>query len=377
MKIALAIYRMKPRGGIEDQCVRLGQELLRRGHRVTVLTTQADENAGLPFRILDIGNWRRSNHSRMAGFASAVARHVAADPVDRLVTFQPLPGADIYFSGDRMRYRMEVSRLRRWTPRFRTYARLEEACFSPRSKTRVIGLGRPQIQEYAEHYQTPPERIRLLPPSIDSSLRRPEHRTTATRQACKQSLGLAAAQDAWLWLGLQPRIKGLDRAIRALAHFSDAVLLVGGLAETDNKARPFVHLARKSGVADRIKWLGYLGRPALMDAMAAADLLVHPARTEVTGGVILEALINGLPVVTTANCGFAEHVRTSGAGCVISVPFDDRKFIETIRWASGNETLSAKGIAYGAAAPLYHGLSVAADLVEMPAEGWNVDKQSR
>ena len=46
----------------------------------------------------------------------------------------------------------------------------------------------------------------------------------------------------------------------------------------------------------------------------AADYLVHAARTENTGTVLIEAMICGLPVLVTGNCGFAFHVHDADAG---------------------------------------------------------------
>ena len=55
--------------------------------------------------------------------------------------------------------------------------------------------------------------------------------------------------------------------------------------------------------------------------MAAADLLVHPARYDTAGTVILEGIVNGLPVITTAACGYARHVEAANAGSVLKEPF--------------------------------------------------------
>ena len=54
----------------------------------------------------------------------------------------------------------------------------------------------------------------------------------------------------------------------------------------------------------RAHFVGY--RPDMPDLMAAADLLVHPARQEPFGRVLLEAAASGLPVVATAVGGTAE-----------------------------------------------------------------------
>ena len=100
--------------------------------------------------------------------------------------------------------------------------------------------------------------------------------------------------------------------------------------------------------------------------MAAADLLVHPARADTTGTVILEALVNGLPVATTAVCGYAGHVREADAGAVVPEPFTPQSLVAALREASDPtraSAWSANAMRYGERPELYSGLEVAADII--------------
>jgi UDP-glucose:(heptosyl)LPS alpha-1,3-glucosyltransferase len=100
--------------------------------------------------------------------------------------------------------------------------------------------------------------------------------------------------------------------------------------------------------------------------MATADLLLHPARYDTTGTVILEALVNGLPVVTTDACGYAAHVTAAAAGLVIPEPFRQRALISALAEAQSSErrvTWSRNGVAYGERMDLYSGLDRAADII--------------
>ena len=84
------------------------------------------------------------------------------------------------------------------------------------------------------------------------------------------------------------RTKGVDRAIEGLAKLQSTEsnktqLVVVGHGKSDSYQR----LARSLGVGDRVHMLG--GRADVPEWMLAADLLVHPARNENTGTVLLEA----------------------------------------------------------------------------------------
>ena len=59
-----------------------------------------------------------------------------------------------------------------------------------------------------------------------------------------------------------------------------------------------------SSVGQQVKWLGR--REDVADLMRLADILVHPARQEPLGRVLLEASASALPIVTTAVGGSPE-----------------------------------------------------------------------
>ena len=114
-----------------------------------------------------------------------------------------------------------------------------------------------------------------------------------------------------------------------------------------------------------VRFLGF--REDIPELMAAADMLVHPSRLDVTGQVILEAIVNGLPAVVTGHCGFAEHVEKSGAGIVLPEPFaqaDLAAALKRMREPGVAEAMSVAGIRYGRETAPVSGLDQAADLID-------------
>jgi UDP-glucose:(heptosyl)LPS alpha-1,3-glucosyltransferase len=63
------------------------------------------------------------------------------------------------------------------------------------------------------------------------------------------------------------------------------------------------------------------GMDNLEELYHAADLLVHPARNEATGTVLVEALCCNLPVLTTDLCGYSEYISAAAGGVVLPEPF--------------------------------------------------------
>lgn len=364
MRIALGIQKLRPRGGLEDHCLRIAAELASRGQEVTLFTSVKED---CPYKnvVLKPPFPTFSNHGMVRAFAT---QFIAASrgQFDRTVAFQPAPGADVLFIADTLRSRSDAPFLQRLTPRFRVRRALEEGCFGAEARTRIIGLAENQMRAFVERFPSSSNRIAIIPPSLSPSRRRPGLRAPEYRLAARQRLDLDPSSKVWLWLGLQPAVKGLDRVIDALAARPDVVLLVGGLGSANRKARESIARAARRGIGGRLRWLGYVSEESYFDAIAAADLLAHPARLDVTGGVILEAIVNGLPVVATDICGFAAHIEASGAGRIVTSPFSAEAFAAALDFVTESDgaTMSARGIAYGADPSLYSGIEAACDLIE-------------
>ncbi|MDF2177290.1 glycosyltransferase family 4 protein [Aliiglaciecola sp. CAU 1673] len=58
-------------------------------------------------------------------------------------------------------------------------------------------------------------------------------------------------------------------------------------------------LAKESGLGDRVKFAGRLGREAMADLYASADIMFNPSRVDNMPNSILEALASGVLVVST------------------------------------------------------------------------------
>jgi UDP-glucose:(heptosyl)LPS alpha-1,3-glucosyltransferase len=170
-----------------------------------------------------------------------------------------------------------------------------------------------------------------------------------------------------LLVGSGFRVKGLDRAILSLAALPPAVrqgtrLVVIG----QNRPTEFELLARRAGVGQQVHFLG--GRNDVFDWLLAGDLLIHPARSEAAGMILLEALTAGLPVLATDVCGYAFHVERAGAGRILPTPFRQQECDTALSemLVSGDRSgWSHKGVAYASAEDLYSCHDRAVELIEM------------
>jgi UDP-glucose:(heptosyl)LPS alpha-1,3-glucosyltransferase len=362
VRIAFGILRLQPAGGLERNAIEIARLLMARGHRIVFHTTAGGEAVPAGAETLRLANRGTTNHGAMKAFSADFAK--AAPDFDLTVGFQKLAGVDLLYCADWCVVARERPFWQRWLPRYRAMAALERACFGP-SQTRIIALAAPQLDAYRRAYATPLERTAIIPPTVIPAIRAGTPPTAEGKSAFKAKHGINGDAVIWLWVGLQPLVKGLDRVLAALAACRDAVLVICG-ADRGNRQLDRL-LGRSGSLAQRVRIVGMMADSHSMSSVyAGADLLVHPARLDVTGAVILEAIVNGLPVITTGNCGYSPHVEACDAGVVLAGKFDQQAMNQVLAAADAGRRAcwSKNAFAYGLSPELYAGLPRAADLIE-------------
>ncbi|MEZ5786299.1 MAG: glycosyltransferase family 4 protein [Xanthobacteraceae bacterium] len=364
MNIAFGIVSLVPKGGLQLDCVALARMLKARGHNVTIFTTRpfqfdppSPDIVVLPVRSF-------TNHGRDIAFARAF-RSVVHGRFDRIVGFNKLLDLELLYCADPSVHDKRRKWLVRAMPRHRAQMQLEEACFAPANRTIIMALSQASADSYRHYWKTPEDRFTVLPPVVNPHRHRPELRSVEHRASNRRAFDLPARQPVWLWVGTKAKTKGLDRAIAALRSIPEAFLAVLGLASDSPESRGVWPRIQSAGLSDRVRFLGY--RDSVPEVMAAADLLVHPTRRDVTGQVVMEAVVNGLPVITSKVCGFAKYVAEADAGIILSEPYRQGELETALRDAMNqarNAAFSQNGLHYG----LHHfpmtGLVAAADFIE-------------
>jgi UDP-glucose:(heptosyl)LPS alpha-1,3-glucosyltransferase len=84
--------------------------------------------------------------------------------------------------------------------------------------------------------------------------------------------------------------------------------------------QPYQRLARRLGIDGRVRFVGTTTPIEVW--YSVADALAHPTWYDPCSRVVLEALVRGLPVVTTRYNGAAEVMQERTHGVVIAAPND-------------------------------------------------------
>jgi glycosyltransferase involved in cell wall biosynthesis len=135
------------------------------------------------------------------------------------------------------------------------------------------------------------------------------------RAQARQRLGLPVDGRYLLSVGHLVERKGHHIAIEALSHLPGVTLLIagGGAEEGALKA-----LAKRLGVAERVRWVGVVPQTDLKWWYSAADVLALCSSREGWANVLLEAMACGTPVLATNIWGTPEVVSTPAAGLLLA-----------------------------------------------------------
>jgi 1,2-diacylglycerol 3-alpha-glucosyltransferase len=149
-------------------------------------------------------------------------------------------------------------------------------------------------------------------------------------QAFRAAAGLAADARLVTYIGRVAHEKNIGFLVhmfrKVLARVPQAVLVIAG----EGPARAALQAQVASlGLTPHVHFAGYLDRDtALLDCYAAAEAFVFASRTETQGLVLLEAMAQGAPVVSTAELG-TRSILVPGSGALV-VPEEQDAFAAAV-----------------------------------------------
>lgn len=364
VKIGFVLYDYYPFGGLQEDCLATALATVERGHVAIVFTRTWKGDRPDDLNIVLFGKRGWTNTSRNEHFFADLKTAIPAHQLDGVVAFNRIPHADIYYAADPcyLERCREMSFWQRLSPRHHYYASLERRMFGKPDHPTTLVLTAREIDAFAKHYPIDRTRFHLLPPGV-RKVPTPE-KAGIIRQTLRGELNTPDAATVVLFVGSGFRIKGLDRAIKAMSANRSAAEGLEFWVVGNGKNEKFQRLADQSGV--NVRFFG--GRADADRFYQSADCLLHPAYSESAGKVLLEALTHGLPVLTTDTCGYAAHIMKAGAGDVIPSPFDQNKLNETLQSfildAGKRRTMQRNALDYAATEDLYSCHQTAATWIE-------------
>lgn len=304
--------------------LRIAHDCVAAGHEVTIYTGEwrGDKpDARIHVEILPSRGWL--NHQRYQSLIKAMQKAVEKNPVDLVVGFNRMAGLDVYYAADPCyieKAHEERSWLYRLTGRYSFFAAAEKAVMGEESNCKILLLTEREKYSFQHWYNTPNDRFHLLPPNIPLEKFANKNREHC-REYVREEFGLPHDANVVLTVGSAFVRKGVDRTIDAIAALPESLRLKTWLiavGEYESNSNMLTYCERL-GVTHHCIQAG--GRSDVAELMMGADVLAHPARSELAGIVLIEAMSAGLPILVTDVCGYAPRVAEAQAGIVLPSPY--------------------------------------------------------
>jgi glycosyltransferase involved in cell wall biosynthesis len=323
-------------GGIPRVVGALSRGLARRGHAVTVCTTDVlDEATRLPLDCAvpkpaansitqnvfpNVSN-RLAYHQQIflpLGLREYLRRHASEFDVAHLHACRNLPCAlaSHYLRLAGIPYVVQPNGTAPVIERHKVAKRIFDFVAGRRMMSgaaRVLAVSSAESRQLTK-LGIPEEAVRVIANPIDlDEFSRPIPRGNFRRQ-----LGIGN-EPTVLFLGkITPR-KNVETLVRAYASVSDAharLVIAGNDMGGGTRAR---NLVDELGLSRRVVFTGLLPGAARLEALADADVVVYASEHEIFGLVPFEALLAGTPVIVADDSGCGDLVGATGGGVVVRV----------------------------------------------------------
>lgn len=303
-------------GGVERGVLDITKGLIRRGHRVSVISS----GGPLVERLTSLGamHYGVPVHEKslltMWSCVSSVARVIQTTGVDIVHARSRVPGWIGYLAARRTQ---------------RPFVTTAHGFYAPHIGSRVMTWGRTVIvpsealaQYLIEHFRVPKAQLRVIPRGVDLE----EFRYHPSPES---------HQGPWR-IGLFGRLgpmKGQEIALRACAELIHRrvpiTLCLSGDAAESPKRRELDRLIQSLGMSGAVEWCGI--RQEMAELIASVDLVVVPSRyPESFGRSVVEAQAVGRAVIASRIGALAELIDDQRTGRLVS-PGDPRALADAIQ----------------------------------------------
>ena len=351
--IALVIFDYFEYGGIQKDLDALGKMLRKQApekqlkltmlcmhNRSGVLPPWCDEVREL------LPPWYKfSNHRRAEWFDKQLKKIRESREFDLLVGFNRTGSLDFYFAGDdclKEKY-LKRSKLSSLLSRGRIFLALEQKVFSAPENggaKKIFAITKNQQNSFMRQYPgCGKERFLLMPPNLAEEYF-DRSNMAELRKETREEFGVSDSTKLIIQIAAAFRTKGIDRSLETFGEAKKRGILtnfkfaaVGG---TSQKALDEMKKIALDCGLDEQEVIFTGPRQDIRRLLCGADLMFHPARAESAGGVIIEALASGVPVVSSAVCGYNTYIAEAGAGIIIPEPFELEKSVAALKNALDN-----------------------------------------
>ena len=319
-KFILIIFKHFPYGGAQRDLLQLAKKLCRKNF-VEIVCMDWDgilpKEKNISVKLIESNYF--FNYQRYSEFKNKVSQYIQNQTNVISISFSKISGFDFYYAADSCFASKNKNFFKNLSPRYQFFHKEEYQIFNPKSKTKILSISRKENEIYKSIYKTPENKFIFIPPYIDKKFFiESKNKFFFSSKYFKNNNKLL------IFIGSGFKTKGLDRAIIA---FSSLPLKIRNnfnfaIFGKDNEKK-YRKIIARYGLEDSINI--FPGHDNVPQLMREATALIHPARYENTGLILIEALSQNLPIITTDNCGYSSYVENDKKSIVLNSPFSQQE----------------------------------------------------
>ena len=319
-KFILIIFKHFPYGGAQRDLLQLAKKLCRKNF-VEIVCMDWDgilpKEKNISVKLIESNYF--FNYQRYSEFKNKVSQYIQNQTNVISISFSKISGFDFYYAADSCFASKNKNFFKNLSPRYQFFHKEEYQIFNPKSKTKILSISRKENEIYKSIYKTPDNKFIFIPPYIDKKFFiESKNKFFFSSKYFKNNNKLL------IFIGSGFKTKGLDRAIIA---FSSLPLKIRNnfnfaIFGKDNEKK-YRKIITRYGLEDSINI--FPGHDNVPQLMREATALIHPARYENTGLILIEALSQNLPIITTDNCGYSSYVENDKKSIVLNSPFSQQE----------------------------------------------------
>lgn len=336
MKLALVLEKYDPQGGGAERSTRqIALELASRGHAVTVICAQSEipSDGDVAINLLpNSGKLHAARLKRFAGWAKSQIQQGDFDASISMTTtvpatiLEPRSGTALETQRRNMvlygpPWRLVKQCSNAISPKKRTLLSLERQTLSDPLLKHIAANSDYVRRQLVEHYQIPTEKMTVIPNAASLPEHTPQQRTT-WRQVVRAGYRISDEQTAFVFAAMNPKLKGVLPLLAAFNELIEAeqpvVLMLAG-----KFSKRYVDLVNELDVREHVRFVGPTNE--MIKLYAASDVLVHPTYYDPSSKVVIEALMLGIPAISTRYNGASDMITSDDGkrrGRVIDEPSD-------------------------------------------------------
>lgn len=301
----------------------LSKELSRRGHEVTIITSDFEYDARyakkitdlgmrvVPFRCLaDIGLFLYSPSMK-----KWLAHNLKNYDVIHLNNFRSYQNSVVCHYARQLQIPY-VLQAHGSTPRIVEKGNLKSLYdwiwgkSILRDASAFLAVTETEVKQY-ETAGAEKNKIVMIPNGLDAA----KFNQNTKRGLFRRRIGINKTDKLILYLGRLHKGKGIDFLLDsfALMNNKDCILAISG--PDDGELVLLKERSRRLGVAGRVRFTDFVEN--VSEAYVDADVVVNPASNEIFGLVPLEALLSGTQVIVTDECGCGDLIHRMDGGYLV------------------------------------------------------------